>query len=210
MPPLVVVPGSHAAEIRAALDDPDALIRHNPRWREAMGTCIHAGVETLNEFDVDGIVLALADQPKITPQILNRLLVTHWATGQPIVASQYADTVGVPVYFSRAPRPKAISIRPKITPDWPRLRRLSRNASSKVTRGAIASACSCPRIRRFTGWALPSVTGPASPAFFCPSAVIGAHEATPALAAPLTDSRLVNVRAFKSVAMDPAVPSNAS
>jgi molybdenum cofactor cytidylyltransferase len=95
MPPLVVVPGSHAAEIRAALDDPDALIRHNPRWREAMGTCIHAGVETLNEFDVDGIVLALADQPKITPQILNRLLVTHWATGQPIVASQYADTVGV-------------------------------------------------------------------------------------------------------------------
>jgi molybdenum cofactor cytidylyltransferase len=109
----MIVLGSHGAEIRAALDGLDVVIRHNPHWREGMGTSIHAGVEALNEFDVDGIVLALADQPKITPQILNRLLATHWATGQPIVASQYADTVGVPVYFSREFFPHLLALKPE-------------------------------------------------------------------------------------------------
>jgi molybdenum cofactor cytidylyltransferase len=111
--PVVVVLGSQADEIRAVLADLDLVIRQNPRWREGMGTSIHAGVEAVSESDADGLVLALADQPKITPQVLNRLLATHWATGQPIVASQYADTVGVPVYFSRQFFPHLLALNPE-------------------------------------------------------------------------------------------------
>jgi molybdenum cofactor cytidylyltransferase len=109
--PIVVVLGSQAHEIRAVLADLNVVIRHNPRWTEGMGTSIQAGVETLTESDIDGLVLALADQPKITPQVLNGLIAIHWATGQPIVASQYANTVGVPVYFSREFFPHLLALK---------------------------------------------------------------------------------------------------
>jgi molybdenum cofactor cytidylyltransferase len=99
--PVFVVLGSRVAEIRPVLDGLAVEILENSRWAEGMGTSIHAGVEAAAARNLNGVILALADQPLVTHRILDRLVETHQSSGQPIVASQYAGTVGVPVFFSR-------------------------------------------------------------------------------------------------------------
>jgi molybdenum cofactor cytidylyltransferase len=114
---VVVVLGANAAQIRAALDGiaPGTKvleIAENPRWPEGMGTSIQTGIRAAETLGLDGAILALADQPLITPQILDRLIAEHGHTGRPIVASQYAGTVGVPVFFARSHFPQLLALAP--------------------------------------------------------------------------------------------------
>ncbi len=97
--PIVVVLGSHADEIRIALAGLPLGIVENASWEQGMGTSIHSGVAAAH--GMDGIILALADQPLITPEIYDRLIGEHQSTGLPIIASRYSGTAGVPVFFSR-------------------------------------------------------------------------------------------------------------
>ncbi|HYK17069.1 MAG TPA: NTP transferase domain-containing protein [Bryobacteraceae bacterium] len=98
---VIALLGSSSSELRPILARLPLIIVENPRWAEGMGTSIHAGIEEAVRQNLDGAILALADQPLITPAILDRLIHTHTQIGQPIVTSSYADTVGVPVFFVR-------------------------------------------------------------------------------------------------------------
>jgi molybdenum cofactor cytidylyltransferase len=103
---VVVVLGAHAAVVRAALDGVAAGSKimcfvGNPRWAEGMGSSIQAGLAEAVALGVEGVVLALADQPMVTPEMLDWLVGEHTRTGLPIVASRYSGTVGVPVYFAK-------------------------------------------------------------------------------------------------------------
>jgi molybdenum cofactor cytidylyltransferase len=109
---VIVVLGSRAQELRPALEGLPVTILENPRWEEGMGTSIHSGVERAQADGLDGVILALADQPLVTSEILDRLARTHMETGQPIVAAQYAGTVGVPVFFSREFFPNLLALKP--------------------------------------------------------------------------------------------------
>jgi molybdenum cofactor cytidylyltransferase len=51
--------------------------------------------------DLEGIVITLSDQPLVTADALNRILETHYETGKDIVASEYADTHGVPLFIGK-------------------------------------------------------------------------------------------------------------
>lgn len=99
--PVVVVLGHAAATIRPALDGAPVAIAENPDWHEGVAGSIRAGVRVLAPQAVDGLILMLADQPLVTPAMLNRLVETHRTESAPIVASEYSGTVGVPVFFSR-------------------------------------------------------------------------------------------------------------
>ena len=110
--PVIAVIGCRPSEVRPALEGLPVLIVENERWAEGMGTSIHAGVAAAEREALDGLILALADQPLVTFEILDRLVLTHLETGQPIVASQYAGTVGVPVFFSREFFPRLLSLQP--------------------------------------------------------------------------------------------------
>jgi molybdenum cofactor cytidylyltransferase len=48
----------------------------------------------------------------VTPEILDRLVRAHLDGGQPIVAAQYAGTVGVPVFFSSEFFPNLLALKP--------------------------------------------------------------------------------------------------
>ncbi len=108
-----VVLGSRIPELLPALAGLPVTILENPRWEEGMGTSIHTGVAHAEAAGLDGVILALADQPLITPESLDRLIHTHMETRQPIVAAQYAGTVGVPVFFSREFFPKLLALKPQ-------------------------------------------------------------------------------------------------
>jgi molybdenum cofactor cytidylyltransferase len=98
---VIVVLGAHEQEARAVLDGIPVGIVVNDRWPEGMGTSIQAGLLALDNSDVGGAILALADQPFVTSGFLRGLDATHRETGKQIVASRYSGTTGVPVFFAR-------------------------------------------------------------------------------------------------------------
>lgn len=99
--PIVVVAGDIASEIRNHLRETSADVVENCDWRLGIGTSIRRGVHELGK-SVDAIVLLACDQPFIDAGVVQSLVATHEKTGQPIIASRYADTLGVPALFHRS------------------------------------------------------------------------------------------------------------
>jgi molybdenum cofactor cytidylyltransferase len=99
--PVVVVLGSHVEEIRAALDGLDVVVVENTDWEQGMGTSIRAGISGAEILGCDGAILASADHPLVSAEILQRLVEEHEETGRPIIASEYSGSVGVPAFFAR-------------------------------------------------------------------------------------------------------------
>lgn len=99
--PVIVVCGAIIDPIREALAGLEVEIAVNRRWEEGMGTSIQRGLQHLESFAVDGMILALADQPLVGRAMYRQLIEKHQASGRPIVSAQYSETVGVPVLFTR-------------------------------------------------------------------------------------------------------------
>jgi molybdenum cofactor cytidylyltransferase len=110
--PVIVVLGANERECRTTLAGLDVEITVNARWPEGMGTSIQAGLRAIGDRDVGGAILALADQPFVTPEFLNWLVAKHCESGRRIVAAQYSGTAGVPVFFARDAFPLLMALKP--------------------------------------------------------------------------------------------------
>jgi molybdenum cofactor cytidylyltransferase len=110
--PVIVVLGSRAAQILPVLGGlaVEAVIHY--RWADGIGSSIRAGVATAAERNVEGVILSLADQCRLTATSLDGLIAIHRETGRGIVASRYADTVGVPAFFARRFFPRLLALDP--------------------------------------------------------------------------------------------------
>jgi molybdenum cofactor cytidylyltransferase len=102
--PVVVVLGAQPDRLRPELSGLDVRVVDNPGWEAGMGSSIRAGLAALETASPDGagLVLMLCDQPLVSAAALDALVQAHADTGSPFVASAYADTRGVPAFFSRA------------------------------------------------------------------------------------------------------------
>lgn len=101
--PVVVVLGS---EYETALDELDGLPVfgvNNRSWADGMSTSIRAGLETMADLgsQVDGVLITLCDQPRISSEMLDRFAEHYSETNAPVIAAEYSGTVGVPTLFSR-------------------------------------------------------------------------------------------------------------
>lgn len=96
----VVVPlGTNTAT--RALSRMDVVFVENWARDEGMASSIRAGVDAMPP-DVDAVVIALADQPFVSPTVV-RTLVSRWTEGGvDAVAPLYRDGRGHPVVFGRA------------------------------------------------------------------------------------------------------------
>lgn len=110
--PVVVVCGAEAKTVSDALEGLPVLVALNDRWEEGMGTSIQCGLRELDARapDVLGMILSLADQPLLNRETFARLVDTQRQTALPIVTSQYAGTVGVPVVFMREMFPALLAL----------------------------------------------------------------------------------------------------
>jgi molybdenum cofactor cytidylyltransferase len=101
--PVVVVTGAHAELSRRELDQLDVREAFNPDWETGIGSSVRAGIESLIRIDanVTAVVLLLCDQPHVTSDVIAGLLAAHHTTGQPIIASAYGESFGVPALFTR-------------------------------------------------------------------------------------------------------------
>jgi molybdenum cofactor cytidylyltransferase len=98
---ITVVLGANEKEHRTLIDDLNTGVVYNEHWQKGMGSSIKAGLKSLLALNASltGIVVLVCDQPLLTSDHINRLIAMHVQTLKPIVASAYAGTTGVPVFF---------------------------------------------------------------------------------------------------------------
>ena len=99
--PVIVVAGEMGEAIRAELQSISAVVVQNLQWERGPGTSIRLGVEHL-PTSVDAVVLLACDQPFVEASIVRKLIDVHEKTEKPIVASSYANTLGIPALFARS------------------------------------------------------------------------------------------------------------
>ncbi len=101
--PVVVVLGAHAERVTAALDGLKVERVHNDGWQRGMAGSIRVGVTSVAARpEVDGVLLAACDQPRLDAQVVRQLMEAYDGRPGRIVASRYADTLGVPALFERS------------------------------------------------------------------------------------------------------------
>jgi molybdenum cofactor cytidylyltransferase len=101
---IVVVLGSQAERTMLEVDTLAVHVIENQRWADGMGTSIAAGMTALTALDQDlnAVIIVLCDQPFVSAPLLNQLVESYRATQSPIVASAYANTIGVPALFDQS------------------------------------------------------------------------------------------------------------
>ncbi len=95
---LVCVVTGHARE---AVECAVAALRpqfvHNEHWQRGMGSSIRLGLSAIQP--VSAAILIACDQPAVNSTVIRSLIERHAQTGRSIVASYYADTLGIPALF---------------------------------------------------------------------------------------------------------------
>lgn len=101
---IVVIAGELMSEIeRESLGTP-AVVIHNADWRRGVGTsiatCVRAIAATNEELQF--VMILACDQPFVSGEVVRALIDAQRTSGKPIVASTYANTIGIPALFDRS------------------------------------------------------------------------------------------------------------
>ncbi|MEH2005643.1 nucleotidyltransferase family protein [Nostoc sp.] len=101
--PVVVVLGANAEQIYPQIKQLPVRVVNNLDWDSGMSTSIKSGIELLNNLPqkIEAVVITLCDQPFVSHQIINQLVDTYYSAKKPIIACEYAGTLGVPALFSQ-------------------------------------------------------------------------------------------------------------
>lgn len=94
--PVIVVTGFQAQEVRSALDGREVTFVHNPDYARGMASSLRRGVNAVPE-EAAGVIVCLADMPRIAAAHLDRLVATHAGDGD--------CSICVPVFDGRRGNP---------------------------------------------------------------------------------------------------------
>lgn len=109
--PVVVVLGAEATRMRRHIGQMPVKAVTNPKWSAGMGTSIRLGVSSITSaLPVDAAILSVCDQPYVTAAVYQTLVKAHRVSHMPIVASKYADGIGVPALFSATLLPQLMAL----------------------------------------------------------------------------------------------------
>ena len=111
--PIIVVLGAYAEQIKPELMLKAVQVVENSQWQEGMSSSIRAGISMLLKTNskLDAVIISLADQPLVSPQILNQLIYSYQETQKVIIASKYNETTGVPALFSNSLFPELMQLK---------------------------------------------------------------------------------------------------
>ena len=98
--PVTVVLGAVDQLCREALSGLDITVIHHADWASGMGGSIAAGVTTMMDRELDGVIVMLCDQPFVDAALLQNLKMKCESSGAEIVASRYQNQLGPPAIFS--------------------------------------------------------------------------------------------------------------
>ena len=106
---VVIVVGFEAEAMRNKLNGLVVSIVENPEWKSGMASSIRCGLLSLRS-DIKCVVIALCDQPHVTPELFRKLAVRHFETGAEIVASSYDGILGAPCAFGEPMYPSLLAL----------------------------------------------------------------------------------------------------
>ncbi len=106
---IVVVLGYQAEEMRRRLSHHNLLFAVNPDAESEMGASIARGVEQL-PLDVKTILIALADQPAIPPEVIRFLINERGREGSRLIVPEYLGRGGHPVLVDHSFRPELLQL----------------------------------------------------------------------------------------------------
>ncbi|HVI78289.1 MAG TPA: nucleotidyltransferase family protein [Candidatus Acidoferrum sp.] len=137
--PAVVVTNSADEKLHSELDRAGVVVLENQQWERGIGSSIRCGIQCLinSSPDVDATVLLVCDQPAVDARVIKRLIALGETSGKTIVASSYADTLGVPALFSRSVFQELLSLGDKAGAKSVVLRNGERVASLSFPEGEI-------------------------------------------------------------------------
>jgi molybdenum cofactor cytidylyltransferase len=106
---VVVVVGAEADAVIEAVTDLPVDIVVNEDWAQGMSTSLRVGLGALRR-EIQAVLIVLADQPALTPDLLKALVTRYRVTGAPIVAPLYRGQRGNPVLFDRSLFPELLAV----------------------------------------------------------------------------------------------------
>ena len=113
--PVVIVVGSDEEKLHRELDRACIVRVQNKQWQRGIGSSIRCGIRQLMKSapDVEASLLLVCDQPAVDARVIERLIALRETTRKSIIASSYADTLGVPALFDRSFFPELLSLNDK-------------------------------------------------------------------------------------------------
>lgn len=110
--PIVVVLGARLEVLKNEIKDFDVRIAENADWEKGMSSSIKTGLDKLLKINnqIGGIVIMVCDQPFVSVELINQIIETYRKTDSLIVASQYAETLGVPALFGEQLFPQLLEL----------------------------------------------------------------------------------------------------
>jgi molybdenum cofactor cytidylyltransferase len=102
--PVMVVTGSDGEKVARESTQTRAIRLQNKNWQQGIGSSIRVGVQRLidDHPDVEAVVLLVCDQPFVDANTIRSLITLRETTKKSIIASTYADTLGVPALFDHS------------------------------------------------------------------------------------------------------------
>jgi molybdenum cofactor cytidylyltransferase len=98
--PIVVVTGSAADQVEAAVEGLPVLVANNPEWQAGQSGSVKIGLQAL-PAETGAAVFLLADQPQTPVGLIASLVETHAATLSPLVAPLVQGQRANPVLMDR-------------------------------------------------------------------------------------------------------------
>jgi molybdenum cofactor cytidylyltransferase len=105
--PVIVVTGSDAKSVTAAVQDLPVHCVHNTDWQTGQSGSVKVGLQAL-PTETGAAVFLLADQPHTPPQLIASLVEAHAATLSPLVAPLVQGQRANPVLFDRLTFPELL------------------------------------------------------------------------------------------------------
>ncbi len=98
---VVVVLGAGAAGIDTTKPAAKLSFVVNHQWEEGMAASIRCGLDhVMRQYpQLQNVLFMACDQPYVSVELLDKLVTLQQETGKPVVASQYANTAGIPAIF---------------------------------------------------------------------------------------------------------------
>jgi molybdenum cofactor cytidylyltransferase len=111
--PVVAVTGEDSTQVTSELTGLSVSIAMNPGWSSGVGSSIRVGVQRAMNLapDLDAAVLLTCDQPFVTAPVLGQLIQLRLTSDKPIIASAYAETLGIPALFDRSCFPDLLGLK---------------------------------------------------------------------------------------------------
>ena len=107
---VIVVTGHEPERIKEALSGRDVEFVHNPDYAEGIGSSVRVGVAALGD-DVDGALVALADMPWVSTEVINRLIDAFTSDSEPsIFIPRFGGQRGNPVLWGAQHFPELVAL----------------------------------------------------------------------------------------------------